>query len=716
MTDTLRPRDASVSTDAYRDLDPLPAAECSGTESLGYQPALDGLRAVAVAAVLCFHAGFPWAVGGFLGVSTFFTLSGFLITSVLLNEHTRRGAVSLRRFWGRRFRRLMPAALLTLVFVLVYAHFAAPPAQLVGLRGDMLSALGYVENWHLILQGRSYADLFQLPSPVEHFWSLAIEEQFYVVFPLIVAGALALRRSFGAARPGGGRSTSHRRSTLAVVFSVLLAASLVSLWLLQGDDTRIYYGTDTRAAELLIGALLAVAISGRTTVKAGFRRIAIVTLGAIGLLVSVIIWWRVPLSTAFLYRGGFALYAIVSATVLYGALQPGALRSVLGTRTLVAIGKISYGVYLLHWPVFLWLDPARTGLGPWPNFTLQVAVTLALATASYHLLEQPVRLRRWPRRARDALTVAPAAFLAVGLGIVMVTASPAKPAITFSEAAGLVHAPVTTTTTVPGQLVPPAPLRVVLAGDSMANTLGAGFRNWAVPAGLAQVFDATKIGCGIGNGVPIRALGIYRPTDPACLPLPDHWREGVATLHPDVSVVLSCLWDVADHQLPGSRLRRSVGDPVFDQWMLGRMNETVDQLGGGGTNTVAWLTCPHLNPTYVRALYMGPPPYAEADPARVDRLNQLIVTMAAQHPNVVVVDLAGYLAALPGGDLNPQLRPDGVHFTLNSAIDVVRDFVFPELWAAMPPERRAVTIAAASSTTSTTTASPTAATGVPAGP
>jgi peptidoglycan/LPS O-acetylase OafA/YrhL len=158
------------------------------------QPALDGLRGFAVAGVLLFHAGFSWAVGGFLGVSTFFTLSGFLITSLPIRERKATGSIRLRAFWGRRFRRLIPAAFLTLGLIVLYGEFAATPEQLQALRGDVLATIGYVANWHFLFSGQSYAQLFSSPSPVEHFWSLAIEEQFYFVLPLLAVGVLAMAR------------------------------------------------------------------------------------------------------------------------------------------------------------------------------------------------------------------------------------------------------------------------------------------------------------------------------------------------------------------------------------------------------------------------------------------------------------------------------------------------------------------------------------------
>ena len=217
-------------------------------ELFPHRPGLDGFRGVAVLGVLCFHAGFGWARGGYLGVSAFFTLSGFLIATLLLREREVTGTVRLRAFWARRARRLLPAGLLGLVLAVAYAWVFVDPSQLASVRADVIACIGYVANWRFVFAGRSYAELFTAPSPVQHYWSLAVEEQFYLVFPLIVAAC--------------GLTRARSCAVLATVLVVVGSASVLASFALRGPGggDRVYYGTDTRAVELLAGALLAVVL------------------------------------------------------------------------------------------------------------------------------------------------------------------------------------------------------------------------------------------------------------------------------------------------------------------------------------------------------------------------------------------------------------------------------------------------------------------------
>jgi peptidoglycan/LPS O-acetylase OafA/YrhL len=365
---------------------------------------LDGLRGVAVLVVVLFHARVPFFDGGFLGVSLFFTLSGFLITSLLLVEFDEHGAISLRRFYVRRARRLLPAAYLCLLLVAL-AGVWWTAGQRADLPGDLLASVANVANWRFALASTDYADLFLgAPSPVAHFWSLAIEEQIYVVLPMVVV--ITLRRG---------------RSTLAWVTAILLAVS-VSATFATTDRDLVYNGTHTRAAELLVGVALAVYLARRGR-PAGFTQWARWGWlpGAAAGVAFVVVVVAGSLDQTWIYRGGLPAVAVASAVLIAAVVGERFPDRLLDVWPLVTLGRYSYGIYLFHWPVFLLLDAERTGLDPVPLLTLRLAATTALTFASARLLEQPVRFGRIPRsNVRFVAAVATGALVVVAAAAVAV--------------------------------------------------------------------------------------------------------------------------------------------------------------------------------------------------------------------------------------------------------------------------------------------------------
>ncbi len=379
------------------------------TEPLGHVESLDGLRAIAVMGVVLFHAQFGWIRGGFLGVSTFFTLSGFLITSLLLREwNSSDEGVDLRRFWRRRFRRLLPASWTTIGAVLVLGIAGVwNTDQLRAVRGDVPFALAEIINWHFIAQDRSYGANFVAPSPLEHFWSLAVEQQFYVILPLLVVGVLSL----GRARPA-----RQRLSMLAGVFLALTAFSAISNgWYARTSIDRAYFGTDSRMAEMLVGSLLAMRDPPRRLrLPPSLARRISIALGLTAIVVTGWLWHNATLESSWLYPWGLLLSALCTAAIVFAAIQGGGLGKVLTLAPMLWLGRISYGVYLLHWPVFLWLTPARVGWSEWPLFGLRMVVTCSLAVVMFRLIENPVRLgdRLKGKRAPITAVVAAIALLA----------------------------------------------------------------------------------------------------------------------------------------------------------------------------------------------------------------------------------------------------------------------------------------------------------------
>ncbi|PWU53175.1 acyltransferase, partial [Micromonospora globispora] len=372
----------------------------TATPRIAYQPALDGVRALAVAAVLAFHGGVAALPGGFLGVDAFFVLSGFLITSLLLAEHRDAGRIDLVAFWGRRVRRLLPALLLVLVVVLLVSRQLMPGTELGALRWDALAALGYVANWRMANRGGDYFAATGSPSPLQHTWSLGIEEQFYLVWPLLLIVLLAW---------------AARRRRLGVALLVILVGavgSALAAALLFAPDAvdRVYYGTDTRAVALLVGAALAVLLARRVpaqpeTPAPARRRLRHPVLGALalaGTAGTAWLWATAEGGDGWLYRGGLTLAAVaVAAVIAHATVSPASPTArLLAVPPLVWLGRISYGVYLWHWPLFQWLTAERTGLTGAALLAARCAVTLVAATGSYLLVERPIRrARRLPRPA-----------------------------------------------------------------------------------------------------------------------------------------------------------------------------------------------------------------------------------------------------------------------------------------------------------------------------
>ncbi|MFZ0250237.1 MAG: acyltransferase family protein [Acidimicrobiales bacterium] len=472
-------------------------------------PALNGLRGAAVIGVVAYHLQIGWAQGGYLGVDLFFVLSGFLITTLLLEEWVEHGRINLAAFWGRRARRLLPALFLVVAALALYlicnALFGGPGANglidLSGLRGDAIATLLYVNNWHLIYAHQSYFAQFSTPSPLQHTWSLAIEEQFYLVWPLVL---LVLLR-FG--RRGWRRLGVTVTVVLGVGSSVLMAMLFNG-----GDPSRIYYGTDTRLFDLMAGATLAFLAAARGQPGARARR----TLHWVGPAAAVVLgvfWVRAGtpggLPTNFMFRGGFLLCAALGALVVADArlVERGWFARALSLRPLHFVGTISYGVYLWHWPVIVYLNGARTGLSTWPLNLLRIGVTLVVSTASYYLVERPIRLARF--RGGFRVWAAPLAGVVTAVIIVIATI----PAVADpSSVAGTTHlASSGSTQTVPGaggyagqqpiRLTsapsPADPLRVMVIGDSVMQDASFGITASLQATGEATVDTRTILGFGL---------------------------------------------------------------------------------------------------------------------------------------------------------------------------------------------------------------------------
>jgi peptidoglycan/LPS O-acetylase OafA/YrhL len=621
--------------------------------SIGYKPALDGLRTVAVGSVMAYHFGATWSPGGFLGVDTFFVLSGYLITTLLLVEWGRSGTIGLGNFWVRRARRLFPALLVALTAIAIWSVFAVHSDRLGALRSDSLWTLFYGANWHFIAQGTSYFDLFSEASPLRHAWSLAIEEQFYLFWPLITFGALRIAR--------GRPKVLAGLCVAGIVGSAILTAQLFD----ATDPSRAYFGTDSRASQLLVGALLAIALKNWSP-RTRASRAAVQVGGLVGAGLTVVAFAVAHDQDAWLYRGGFLAFAIATAAIIAAMVQPERtpLHALLSWRPVRWIGQVSYGLYLWHWPVQIAISEPRTGIDGIELALLRLVATFFFTTISYYAIERPIRfgtLTGWTGRL-----AAPAGAALVAVTILVSTSgATTAPEFVTADPGEVVRVgpkkPTGPTTTQPVDPVDPnaaLPTRFLLVGDSLGGSLADALTAEAASRGLT-LFAATRPGCGMTTAIPLRRNGEFVPWAPDCSRgTAEYQQTSVAQYEPQVVLWLSS-WEASDHLYDGVRL--DFDTPEGDAALLADFDESRQRLTAGGA-TLVLLTLPEP----AKQSELGP-----ADPHLLEvypHMNKLFRQFAAEHPDAVeVVDLARMVC--PQGPPCPavvegvRLRPrDGAHF------------------------------------------------------
>ena len=626
----------------------LPAFErFTGPEGLTYQPGLDGLRGLAVAAVLLFHLGFGGVTGGYLGVSLFFTLSGVLIGSLVLSEVTTRGSFSLRTFWLRRARRLLPPALVTLAVIAVGRLVTTTLRATSG--GDVVAAALNVANWHFLAQGSSYGDLFGGPSAVLHFWSLAIEEQFY-----LAAGVLSVALAAFARRPV---------RVVGIVAAAVAAWSFLTPVVMSMSVDRVYYGTDTRAGELMIGvaaaALFASPARRRRLLAAGP---AINTVATLALAGTIALWATATPGTRAIRDGLRPLTAVLSTLVIVGALLPrGPVAAVAAWSPLQWLGRISYALYLIHWPVIVVANEITDDRSVGRS-ALVIAVSLTLAQLSALFVERPVRRQRI-RLGHLAL--------AASVAMVSIGAASAFDGRTTESAELLGRL---SDETVPVGSGPPAGAaddvpRLALFGDSVGfSMLLALGQSTAVPEFVRSASDV-NLGCGI-------ALSPAPPPDQPHLcdnPAERFALKAVAG-EVDVAVMISCQWELLPQAIPTSPGEHTIGDPVMDRYIRAQYEHIADRLVDAGVVRILWMTCPHMS---MATGFDGLAPRfaASRNPERIDRLNAIIIEMADSRPDVELLPFADWVNERPD---DPAIRPDGSHYEFkghNPAADVFIEMI-----------------------------------------
>ena len=671
--------------------------------TFGFIPALDGLRALAVLGVMMYHGGVPILGGGFLTIDVFFVLSGFLITSLLVGEWRKKLTIHLGQFWARRARRLVPALLVMLVAVAIYAKVFAPPGEFANLRLDSLSTLFYVANWHFIFAGTNYFNLTAHPSPLNHMWSLSIEEQFYIVWPPVVLALLYL----------GNKLRPARR--LWPVFAVAVAgavASAVDMALLyHGPQSvmRVYEGTDTRSQDMLVGAALAIGMaiwaqhrralpegsapdggsgSGSASArlhrrdrirqqKAGVTPIAAweleagrwrTGLGVLGWVVVAVFayaWSHLSQPTTFLYRGRLLSGGGRGGGGHLHRGDPPAGFGVPGARALRPfqyVGKISYGTYLWHFPLFAMLSATSLHLVGYPLLVIRIGVTLLVATISFYVVEEPIR-----RGRMRSLTEWRAWLITSGavFGVVAVTVVATLPSAADAAPASISRPS--------GSQYSGPPVKVAVFGDSVASRLGLAMSL----NNLQQSYDVdlendALVGCGVVRSTEYVAHGVANlmaascnSSTPASQQWPAQWSGDLAQFHPNVVAVLVGRWEINDRLVNGQWMH--IGEPAYDTILRQSLEQAVNVAGSTGAQVMLMTA-----PCFDSGEQDNGQPWPEDSATRLSDYNTILRQVGSEHPtNTEVFDLGALVC--PGGHFSlsvdgVQLRDaDGVHIVPTAA-------------------------------------------------
>jgi peptidoglycan/LPS O-acetylase OafA/YrhL len=598
---------------------------------IGYIPALDGMRAVAVALVIAYHLGYSGVAGGYIGVEVFFVLSGWLVCALLMNEQQRTGGIALAGFWVRRARRLLPAMAVVVAGTVLVAS-VVDPRGLAELRTQAVGAITYHLNWRLIVDQQSYFAAAEGPSALEHLWSLSIEEQFYLFFPLLATFVLAKRTRVSAVR-------------LVLLFALV---STVLRWVVYtpgADPSRVYFGTDTRLSGLLLGVALGLFWTPNRLRPHASRRFTL-SMDLVALAGALVVaWYAFGLDehrTA-AFRGGFTAVQLATLAVLAVAVYPAPTMTarLLSTEPLRWVGQRSYGIYLIHWPVIVFLSDAP---GEQPESPIGVAVeillVLGLAALSYRYVEQPVRLRGIRRSARDVghwLVDTAAGRPAVALGILVVGS------LVFVVTLGVTRQVVTASAPVATD-----PESVVIGPGEATTTI--------VPAAT------TTTAAGVPAPGSLTTTTTTAPPSP--VPAPPAYASTTAI---GDSVMVGAAQALANRLGPSLMVNAEVGRQLDDaadlvaamaaDGSLGRV--VLVNLGTNGPSSVE----------RIDALFAAAGPDRRVllvnvvVPRRWEaEVNDQLAAAAGRHPNAVLVDWRSLATTEPG-----VLREDGFHVTPDGA-------------------------------------------------
>lgn len=636
---------------------------------MGYQPALDGLRALSVIAVILYHAGIHWIPGGFIGVEVFFVVSGFLITSLMIDEQHASGKVSLKQFWIRRARRLLPALFTMLVASLVTVTFFAKDSA-PDFRQDVLPALGYFSNWwQIYFVDTPYFAANSLPM-LRHLWSLAVEEQWYVLWPIAFAFVLGNKRI--------------PRWISAVAIGLLAVAVMVgtALAFIADNETRInflYLSTITRSSGLLLGAALACVWRPWKKAVVRFARVRsvfadLLALSALAMLGYIAAF--VHVADERLYMGGLAAATMASAVIIAVVVRSGKslVKRVLSVPLLVEIGRRSYGLYLWHWPIFV-VTGARLST---TRLAYALTATVIINEFVYQFIETPSRkgaIGNWHRQRRQlsvmrrrlpvALTVVVAAL--VGVTSVQLSGIQARdvsidtgntdvifvvPTTIPTTATTVTNTPVTSTT------LAKLPRRLLIVGDSQAHAIAVN-----KPSGIEKTFDITDgsiDGCGVyDRGVGIGGTsGKFRRNFANCKGFETKWAKSATSSRADVALVIIGAWEVMDLQINSFLFK--VNTVPADTMFKTQLQRGIDALRKQNV-AVALLEVACMRPVESKGGPVPPLPQ-RGDDTRTGHLNALMREVAApENDGVYFVSGPKEWCSDPKVANSLSYRWDGVH-------------------------------------------------------
>jgi peptidoglycan/LPS O-acetylase OafA/YrhL len=636
-----------------------PKATLGPRPELPFVPGFAGLRAVALLAVLAFHQGFEFARGGFLGISTFFTLSGFLVTTIALAEWARNGSFGLARFWQHRAQRLVPAFAVTMLAVVVLQatlRVGAGPEY----RGDVLAALGQVLNWRYAFEGAGFARIVA-GSPVQHLWAISILAQLTLVLALVFVGFMKL--------------TGRRWRGAGGAFALLGVASFAAAWFAarrDGNDGMAYFGTHTRAGEALVGVVLAYAmlsprvrrLAGSPTGSAALRFGAPIALLALGAL-----WVSTGLYSPGLFGGILVANALLTAWVVFAVTLPGPATTVLGSVPLRLLGGISYAAFLVHWPLYLLLDQDRIGLEGVPLFAVRLAATLAAGAALTYAVERPLRSRLHLRPAGTAVACVAVLAVLAGAAVALPELPPRGVSLTIDDGSG------------PGELDVVVPsgddsLSIALVGGSLAGSLPPGFETWNDDTTDQQVRLATHVAadCPLTGAGPVDLAGRTVGDDVDCIGFGPRLPRLLDAADADVVLVVPSDADLGERAIDNEPVH--LGDDAYDTWAQHRFESLASTLARTGA-PVVWATVPHVHLVPGGDIDGDWTDVPANDPARVDRLNDIVRSVAAD-AGQEVVDLAAWAQRLPRGEFGTGQRADGRDLTEDGATRAA-EWLVPQL-------------------------------------